>query len=102
MSPEPAPAILTDEDDGRVVSLAIGSETSLQLNSAWFWDEPEVQGDAVVLTRVDYFTDPGFMEWIVSAQQPGSAVVTAHGEPNCDDASRCPPRDVTITFEVPG
>ena len=101
MSPEQSPPVVTDADDGRSFSLAVGSETSLQLDSAWFWDEPAVQGDAIVLTRVDYFTDPGFMEWIVTAQQPGTAVIMAHGEPNCDDASRCPPRDVTITFKAP-
>jgi hypothetical protein len=100
--PEPAPPILTDEDDGRSVGLALGTETSLQLDSAWFWDEPSVQGDAVELTRVDYFTDPGFMEWIVTARRPGDAVLTATGEPNCDDSSQCPPRSIDIRFRVAG
>jgi hypothetical protein len=101
-SPEPAPPILTDEDDGRSVGLALGTETSLRLDSAWFWDEPSIQGDAVELTRVDYFTDPGFMEWIVTARQSGDAVLTATGEPNCDDGSQCPPRSIDIRFRVTG
>jgi hypothetical protein len=100
--PEPAPPILTDEDDGRSVRLALGTETSLRLDSAWFWDEPSVQGDAVELTRVDYFTDPGFMEWIVTARQPGEAILTATGEPNCDDSSQCPPRSIDIRFRATG
>jgi hypothetical protein len=100
-SPEPAPSVLTDGHDGRVVSLTLGAETSLRLDSAWFWDEPNVQGDAVVLTRVDYLTDPGFMEWIVTAQQPGTAMVTASGEPNCADVSQCPPRSIEFSFHVP-
>lgn len=102
-SPEPAPPILTDQDDGRSVSLSLGTEISLQLDSAWFWDEPVIQGDdAVELTRVDYFTDPGFMEWIVTAQRAGTAVVTVTGEPNCDDVSNCPSRTVTFTIHVTG
>jgi hypothetical protein len=101
-SPESAPPILTDEDDGRSVALALGTETSLRLDSAWFWDEPNIAGDAVELTRVDYFTDPGFMEWIVTARQPGDAVLTATGEPNCDDNSQCPPRSIAIRFRVTG
>lgn len=101
-SPEPAPPILTDVDDGRSIGLALGAETSLRLDSAWFWDEPVIQGDAIELTRVDYFTDPGFTEWIVTARQPGDAVLTATGEPNCDDPSQCPPRTVDIRFQVTG
>lgn len=101
-SPEPAPELLTDADDGRVVSLALGTETPLQLDSAWFWDEPAVQGDAIMLTRVDYLTDPGFMEWIITAQHPGDAVLTATGEPNCDDVAQCPPRSIRIRFHVTG
>lgn len=100
--PEPAPPILTDKDDGRSFSLPLGTETSLRLDSAWFWDEPAIAGDAVELTQVDYFTDPGFMEWIVTARQPGDAVLTATGEPNCDDSSQCPPRSIDIRFRVTG
>lgn len=99
-APEPAPPVLTDVDDGRSFGLDLGSEVSLQLDSAWIWDEPAVQGDAVVLTRVDYLTDPGFMEWIVTAQRAGDAVVTANGEPNCDDPSQCPSRVIELRFRV--
>jgi hypothetical protein len=102
MSQPPAPSVLTDEDDGRSVVLPLGSELSLQLDSAWVWDEPAVQGDAVALARVDYLVDPGFMEWIVTAQRAGTAVVTATGEPNCDDISTCPSRAVSFTIHVTG
>lgn len=102
MSQPPAPSVLTDEDDGRSVVLPLGSELSLRLDSAWFWDDPVVQGDAVELTRVDYFTDPGFMEWIVTTSQPGDAVLTTTGEPNCDDLSQCPARTIDIRFQVTG
>lgn len=99
-SPDPAPDVITEADDGRAISLAVGDEVPLQLDSAWFWDQPSVDGDAVELVQVDYFTDPGFMEWIVTAVRPGDAVVSATGEPNCDDESRCPPTAVRLAFHV--
>jgi predicted secreted protein len=101
-SPEPAPAVVTEADDGRLISLTVGAEIPLRLDSSWAWDQPAVYGDVVTLTQVDYFADPGFTEWIVTAGQPGDAVVTAAGAPNCGDDSRCPPMDVSIGFRVIG
>lgn len=102
MSQSPAPSVLTDEDDGRSVVLPLGSELSLRLDSAWVWDEPAVQDDAVALARVDYLVDPGFMEWIVTAQREGTAAVTVTGEPNCNDISKCPSRAISFTIHVTG
>ncbi|MGH9252906.1 MAG: hypothetical protein ACRD0W_25860, partial [Acidimicrobiales bacterium] len=90
-SPEPAPPVLTQADDSRLISLTDGAEVPLRLDSSWAWDQLAIDGDAVALTQVDYFADPGFMEWIVTALRPGDAVVTATGVPNCGDESRCPP-----------
>ena len=101
-SPEPAPPVLTQADDGRLISLTIGAEVPLRLDSSWAWDQPAVDRDAVALTQVDYFADPGFMEWIVTALRPGDAAVTATGAPNCGDESRCPPMEVRIDFLVVG
>ena len=101
-SPEPAPAVLTEADDGRLISMTIGAEVPLRLDSSWAWDQPAVDGDVVSLTQVDYFADPGFMEWIVTAVGPGDAVVTTAGMPNCSDDSRCPPVAVRIGFRVTG
>ena len=86
-SPEPAPAVVTEADDGRLISLTIGSEVPLRLDSSWAWDQPAVDGNVVSLTQVDYFTDPGFMEWIVTAVGPGDAVVTTAGMPNGSDVA---------------
>jgi hypothetical protein len=58
---------VTEADDGRLISLTVGAEVPLRLDSSWTWDQPAVDGDVVSLTQVDYFTDPGFMEWIVTA-----------------------------------
>ena len=101
-SPEPAPPVLTQADDGRLISLTVGAEVPFRLDSSWAWDQPAVHTDTVALTQVDYFADPGFMEWIVTAVQSGDAVVTATGAPNCGDDSRCPPMEVRIGFRVIG
>jgi len=101
-SPEPAPLVVTQADDGRLISLTVGAEVPLRLESSWAWDQPAVDGDVVTLTQVDYFADPGFTEWIVTAVQPGDAVVTAAGAPNCGDDSRCPPMEVRIGFRITG
>jgi predicted secreted protein len=101
-SPEPAPPVLTQADDGRLISLTVGAEVPLRLDSSWAWDHPAVDGDVVTLTQVDYFADPGFTEWIVTAVQPGDAVVTAAGAPNCGDDSGCPSMEVRIGFRVIG
>jgi hypothetical protein len=91
---------LTEADDGRLFSLSVGTEVPLRLDNSWTWDQPAVDGDTVALTQVDYFADPGFMEWIVTALRPGDAAVTASGLPNCGDNSRCPPMEVHIGFRV--
>jgi predicted small lipoprotein YifL len=101
-SPEPAPAVVTQADDGRLISLTVGAEVPLRLESSWAWDQPAADGGAVALTQVDYFADPGFMEWIVTALRPGDANVVVTGVPNCGDESRCPPMEVRISFRVTG
>jgi predicted secreted protein len=101
-SPEPAPAVVTQADDGRLISLTVGAEVPLRLESSWAWDRPTIGGDAVALTQVDYFADPGFMEWIVTALRPGDSNVVATGVPNCGDESQCPPMEVHISFRVTG
>ena len=68
-SPEPPPAVVTEAEDGRLISLTVGAKVPLRLDSSWAWDQPAVDGDVVALTQVDYFADPGFMEWIVTAVQ---------------------------------
>jgi hypothetical protein len=101
-APMPAPAVLTQDDDGSAVSLAMGSEVSLRLDSAWSWSEPDLDGDAVVLTPVAYFDDPGFVEWVVTGTSPGRTTLRTEGAPACDDPAACPPRELTIDVVVTG
>lgn len=99
---DPAPAVLTQDDDGSAVSLAAGGEVALRLDSAWSWGEPALDGDAVVLTPVDYFDDPGFVEWLVTGTSPGRTTLRAEGAPACGDPEACPPRELTIEVVVTG
>jgi predicted secreted protein len=80
-APAPAPRTITERDSGAEFTLATGAETSLRLTSDYAWSEPTVSGDAVELTRVDYFQDPGFSEWIVQAVSAGTATIAARGTP---------------------
>jgi hypothetical protein len=101
----PAPDELTEAQDGRVVSMAVGQEIPLRLSSSWEWQEPEVdpQGEAVVsLSPVDHLSDPGFREWLVTAAAPGTAELVSRGEPACGDPAACPPRELRLVVEVAG
>jgi predicted secreted protein len=77
--PRAAPETITEADSGESFMLRLGSATSLRLSGNNNWDEPTVRGDAVELTRVDYFQDPGFSEWLIRAVRPGTATITARG-----------------------
>lgn len=100
--PQEAPATITEADSGATILLPVGGETSLRLTSEYTWSEPTVRGEAVTLTPVDYIRDPGFSEWIVTAQAPGEAVVAATGEPACAGQEGCDdaPRDFQVTITV--
>ena len=94
-APAPAPQPITERDSGKAFTLALGAETSLQLSSDHDWSEPTVDGQAVELTRVDYFQDPGFREWTVQAVGAGTASIAARGTPTC---AGCP--DTPLRFQV--
>ena len=90
--------MITETDSGRTLTLAPGSETSLRLSGDYEWSEPTVRGDAVQLTRVDYFQDPGFSEWMVRAVQPGTATIAARGTPDCAGQAGC--ADAPLRFQL--
>jgi predicted secreted protein len=94
------PRVLTETDDGSTVTLTAGDEVALHLSSDWVWDEPRFTGDAIELTRVDHFVDPGYAEWRIAALTTGEVELTASGEPNCGDPADCPARTVRIVIEV--
>ncbi len=90
-----ATEVLTERDTGELVEIRTGESVPLRLSSTWVWDAPRLDGTAVELTPVNYFTDPGFQEWIVSAVVAGEAVVSATGT-----ASDGRTASVEITFAV--
>lgn len=80
------PSVLTDQDTGETVALRTGDSVALRLSSDLVWESPDVDGAAVTLTPVDYFTDPGFQEWIVTGVAAGEATVRTAG--TATDGSR--------------
>ncbi len=92
--------MLTEAEDGGTFSGAPGEELPLRLSSDWAWEEPVVEGGAVVLTPVNYLMDPGYFEWIIEMVDPGTAEIAATGTPNCDDPTVCPDRTVGFTIVV--
>jgi hypothetical protein len=92
------PDAITAADSGETYTLAPGDETSLRLSGEYEWEEPAVSGDAVELSPVDYFQDPGFSEWLVRAVRPGSAKISSTGMPACAGQHGCP--DDPIEFQV--
>ena len=89
---------VTEDDDGRELTLAPGDEVPLRLGSAWSWDAPRVTGEAVRLDPVDHLVDPGWTEWLVVAVAAGTAEVSVDGSPACPDPADCPAR--TVRFGV--
>jgi hypothetical protein len=91
-APAPAPRTITERDSGASFTLAQGAETGLRLSGEYTWSEPAVSGDAVQLTRVDYFQDPGFSEWVVQAVSAGTVTIAARGTPAGAGGSGAPLR----------
>jgi len=94
--------MVTEAEDGGTFTGSPGEELMLQLSSEWAWEEPVVEGGAVVLTPVNYLMDPGYFEWIIEMVDPGTAEIATTGTPNCDDPTACPDRTVGFTIVVEG
>ncbi|MGH3010447.1 MAG: hypothetical protein ACRDMY_01185 [Gaiellaceae bacterium] len=94
----PAPDVIDAADSGQTFELPLAAETSLRLSSEYSWEEPELSGDAVELTPVDYLQDPGFSEWLVRGARPGSVTISSVGTPACAGQHDCP--DEPFRFQV--
>ncbi|WP_406064263.1 hypothetical protein OG462_35845 [Streptomyces sp. NBC_01077] len=91
-SPSAAPAVLTQDDTGRTVTLPLGDTTQLRLSGRWREAVPTVEGAAIVLVPVDFESDPGYRAWDVRAVGPGEAVLHTAGQPGL--------RSLRITFRI--
>jgi hypothetical protein len=100
--PRPSPQIVTEADSGASFSLPVGGETTLRLSSNWVWEEPVVDGDAVLLAVVNYIQDPGFSEWVVTAGEPGEATISSRGKAACAGQDGCAdgPQDFQVRITV--
>jgi hypothetical protein len=56
-----------------------GAQVQLRLTERYRWHGPRVRGKAVRLVPIEYFRDPGYLAWTVTARARGKAVVTAFG-----------------------
>jgi hypothetical protein len=74
-----APNIVTLRHSGKTLSMKKGREVQLRLTERYQWVGPLVRGKAVRLTEINFFVDPGYRAWTVTARRRGKAVVSAVG-----------------------
>jgi predicted secreted protein len=100
--PRQSPQVITEADSGASFSLPVGGDTTLRLSSDWVWEEPVVDGDAVSLAVVNYIQDPGFSEWVVTADAPGEAAISSSGRAACAGQDGCAdgPQDFQVRITV--
>src|SRR5712692_5114061 len=87
---QPQLIIITETDTGKTFNLVTSSRAVLRLSNRFVWTPPRVDGVAVRLTPVNYFSDPGYQEWEISVIGAGRATITSSGTPNCVPGSTCP------------
>ncbi|MFD9033124.1 hypothetical protein ACFVZW_18525 [Streptomyces sp. NPDC059567] len=88
----PAPAVLTQDDAGRTLTLALGETSQLRLVGRWREVTPAVDGTAIVVVPVEFESDPGFRAWDVRATEKGETVLRTTERPGL--------RSLRITFRV--
>jgi hypothetical protein len=86
--PRSAPEIVTQAHSGKTFRLAVGRELTVRLSGRWRWTEPAVRGRGVDLASVEYFVDPGYQEWRITARVRGRVAITSHGTPSCTGCDR--------------
>jgi hypothetical protein len=74
---------ITQAASGKTFHLAKGQTATLRLTNRWRWTEPHASSNAVVLTPVEYYVDPGFREWTIDANHAGRATIRALGSVAC-------------------
>ena len=74
-----APKIVTLRNSGARFTLHKGAEVQLRLTERYRWRGPHVRGRAVRLVPIQFFRDPGYLAWTVTARARGKSVVTASG-----------------------
>jgi hypothetical protein len=88
---------ITQADSGKTFRVARGGSATLRLSNNWVWTTPHRSSNAIELSPVEYFVDPGFREWRIVGRTRGKATIRATGEPNCDV---CAARRFRVTIVV--
>ncbi len=88
-SATPAPQAVTLQHHGRAFELGVGRSVSVRLPSRRrLWSQPRAAGPGkVAISPVNYFRDPGFVEWRVTARAPGRVTLSSLGR-----CAECTPR----------
>ena len=101
---EPIPlddrSVITQEDSGKHFVVSMKNRVNLHLSNDYLWTGPTVQGDAVELITVNYFTDPGFMDWELFFTTTGEVTVAAEGEPSCAQGNNCPNQGISFLVTI--
>ena len=98
-APRSSSVSISERDSGRTFALKRTTNAALRLSGKWIWTPPKVRGGAVVLSPVNYRSDPGFSEWQITRRAAGTARITAHGRPNCNGCARRA-RSFSVRLEV--
>ena len=98
-----APKVVTLRHNGARLTLHKGAQVQLRLSERYRWRGPRVRGKAVHLVPIQFFTDPGYLAWTVTARDRGKSVVTASsygfGTRQCGP-DLCAARLFRVTFVV--
>lgn len=90
--------VITERHAGERFEVGLDAHPLLRLDGAWAWEEPRTEGDSVEPVRVDYFQDPGFLEWELRPVRPGTTILMSTGVRDCPPDEPCP--DEVLDFEV--
>jgi hypothetical protein len=88
--PAQAPQVVTARHHGRTLRLARGRDVELRLAPRAEIDV--VRGRSVSLSPIDFFADPGYTAWMLTARSAGTTVL----------AGRSGGKPFRVTLVVPG
>jgi predicted secreted protein len=95
--------VITTRDNGKTFTVRTGGTLALRLPERPRWLNPKVTGTAIRLTQVNFFRDPGYRQWSISALTPGTAKISAVRyavrQTGCD-LGPCGPRLFRVTIVV--
>ncbi len=93
--------ILRIGDDGASVTLEVGGTATVFLPASYVWEEPVVDGDAVMISADVSDEGSTSRSWTVTGQQAGTATLTLTGSPTCrSETPSCETPDVVWSADL--